>query len=54
MNISVEPRASCVVRPTVKNDPSVSHFAFRLVPRVQEMGPKKDSSEKDACIKMLQ
>lgn len=54
MTMSVERGANCAVRPTVRNDPTVSCFAFRLVPRVQETGPKKDSSEKDACIKMLQ
>lgn len=52
--MDVEPRARYAVRPMVRNDPTASCFTFRLVPRVQETGPKKDSSEKDACIKILQ
>lgn len=43
-----------MVRPKLRNDPTVSRFAFRSVPRVEETGPKKDSSEDYACIEILQ
>lgn len=54
MNMDVKPAARCTVRPRVRNDPTVSRFAFRLVPRVHETGPKRDSSEEDACLKIFQ
>lgn len=51
--MDVEPRARCSVRPTVRNDPSVS-FVLRLVPRVLKTAPKKDSRKEDVGISIIQ
>lgn len=54
MKMDVEPRARCSVRPTVRNDLSVSFFILRLIPRVLKTAPKKDSCKEDAGINTLQ
>lgn len=53
MNMDVEPRARCSVRPTVRNDPSVS-FVLRLIPQMLKTAPKKDSCKEDVGINIIQ
>lgn len=54
MNMDVEPRARCSVRPTVRKDPSVSLFVLRLIPGVLKTAPKKDSCKEDVDINIIE
>lgn len=54
MSVDVEPRARCSVRPTVRNDPSVSFFILGLIPRVLKTAARKDSCKEDVGINIIQ